>query len=133
MELIQNIFNSIIKQDLGSLEKLLGQVDDINALADDDGMTPLMLACLLRDVKTVALLVSRGAGLDFQDKDGFSPLMWAAQDGYLEIVELLLANGADPGLKSQQGWSALDLARTSQHFAVETKILKAHHAKSKNP
>lgn len=128
MELIKKIFNFIIKQDLVSLEESLTQVSDINSLADEDGMTPLMLACLLRDIKTAAFLVSRGAGLNFQDKDGFSPLMWAAQDGYLEIVDLLLSHGADPALESHQGWSALDLARTSQHFAVEAKILKACQA-----
>jgi uncharacterized protein len=100
--------------------------------------TALMYAALHGDLKTVKVLVDKGAGVN---REGWSPLHYAASSGHVEVVKFLLENhayidaaspgnvtplmmaarhnqtsasrllveeGADPSLKSDQGLTAAD-------------------------
>jgi ankyrin repeat protein len=60
-------------------------------------------------VKTVTMLLDRGAHIDDQDNRGRSALMIAAELNHEEAVDLLLAHGADKMLKDKQGKRAGDL------------------------
>ncbi|MGH6814484.1 MAG: ankyrin repeat domain-containing protein [Hyphomicrobiaceae bacterium] len=81
--------------DLTALMWAAGHANDV---PQDDG------------VKTVDLLVERGAGLDERDNRGRTALMIAAELGRTAIVEFLLARGAQSGLTDADGKTALDLA-----------------------
>ena len=82
-----------------------------------NGLTALMWAAghsnevpVGEGVETVALLLSRGAGVDLADDRGRTALMIAAERGHAEIVARLLAAGADFSALDKEGLSALDLA-----------------------
>jgi uncharacterized protein len=61
-------------------------------------------------LRTVDLLLSRGAKIDLVDDRGRSALMIAASLDHGAIAQALLAAGADRGLRDKAGKSAADLA-----------------------
>ena len=95
---------------------LLDRGIDPNARYGAD-LTALMWAAGYADtapadgaLRTVRLLLSRGAKLDLVDDRGRSALMIAAQLGHADIVEALLDAGAEKTLKDKSGKTARDLA-----------------------
>ncbi len=98
------------KTHLEIVKLLLSKKADPN-LADADGTTPLVFACLLvGDLKVVTLLLDKGARIDMADKDGSTALIWAAGKHNPEIVSLLLKKGADVHVTRNDGATALDHA-----------------------
>jgi len=71
-------------------------------------------------LRTVQLLLARGAKLDFVDDRGRGALMIAAQLGHTELVDALLTAGADKTLKDKTGKTALDLAGNAEIQALLT-------------
>ncbi len=69
-------------------------------------------------LRTVKLLLSRGAKLDFVDDRGRSALMIAAGLGHGAIAQALLEAGADRTLRDKAGKSAADLAATPEVKAI---------------
>jgi len=67
---------------------------DVN-LANLRGETPLHLACLGDNDKTISFLLSAGRWLASEDECGDSPLMYATREDKLMAVEQLLMHGAD--------------------------------------
>ena len=61
---------------------------------EEDGGTPLHLACMAGQADVVRMLVDRGADREAREEDGFTPLMYAAGNSHLECVRLLLNGGA---------------------------------------
>jgi ankyrin repeat protein len=61
-------------------------------------------------LKTVEMLVSRGAKLDLTDDRGRTALMIAAERNHPMVVAFLLQKGADRSLKDKTGKTASDLA-----------------------
>ena len=72
----------------------------------------LFIAAEHGNVDNVALLISHGAVLDFQDAHGVTPLMIAAQNGMIEIVKVLLTARADYSLLN-------DSAKTAKMIAAD--------------
>ncbi|CAG2217454.1 ANKTM1 [Mytilus edulis] len=62
---------------------------------DDDGRTPLMLACQTGHYKSVKTLLTLGADISARDEDSCTGLILAARHGYANIVKVLLDNYAD--------------------------------------
>lgn len=91
---------------------------DVNARYGN-GLTALMWAAgysedagYLDALKTIDLLVARGAYLDDKDNRGRTALMIAAELGHDEVLEALLRLGADPRLTDNDGKTAVELAAT---------------------
>jgi ankyrin repeat protein len=60
-------------------------------------------------LKTVELLVGRGADVNAADDRGWSPLMIAAERGHAAVVSYLLARGADRSRRAKDGKTAEDV------------------------
>ena len=63
---------------------------DIDARRTRDGRSPLSLAAGNGHVKTVRMLLHRGALTELADDHGRTPLLWAAGQGHLDCCETLL-------------------------------------------
>jgi uncharacterized protein len=69
-------------------------------------------------LRTVKLLLERGATLDLADDRGRTALMIAAALGHGEIAQALVAAGADRAKRDKTGKSAADLAGGAQLKAI---------------
>ena len=80
-------------------------------VADNDGMTPLMLATQLGYVDGVEKLIAHGANVDVTNNSGETPLMYAVHGRNTELMRVLLVAGANPDRYDNSGRSARDYAR----------------------
>jgi uncharacterized protein len=69
-------------------------------------------------LRSVSLLLERGAKVNARDDRGRTPLMIAAGLNHTEIARALIAAGADVSLRDRAGKSAADLAATEDTRAV---------------
>lgn len=97
-------------------------------LADNDGITALMICVNDTDCETSKLLLDAGADPNLQATDGWFALMFAARNynhNTEHVVKLLLDGGANPNLQNNIGWTALmELARYgSDNIINTTKLL----------
>lgn len=81
---------------------------DVN-FSFEDGITPMMLACIGGGPKLVKLLLEHGADVNAADEDGSTVLIYAAFYNNSSILDTLLESGADVNMKS-------GLERTSVHL-----------------
>lgn len=74
---------------------------DINA-ADNDSITPLMLACGNGHVATAKALLIAGAHVESSGKDGRSPIDFAVQKGHKDVLKAVLEFGVSvPDLRER--------------------------------
>lgn len=64
---------------------------------EDEGATPLMYAAARGDLRTVEILLARGADPSAKDKDGWTAWDWAVDKENPEIADLLAQAGGRPG------------------------------------
>jgi len=58
------------------------------------GSTPLLLACNNNQIKSVELLLEKGADINISDNIGQTPLYIAAYNNYKDLLKLLIKKGA---------------------------------------
>ena len=128
---MDNLFEAIKTGNLELVETILNQnMFDINKVTDEDGKTPLYVACENSDLLTieeiksrnthepnflgiVELLLDRGANPDEKNYNGNTPLWQASYNGNFEIVELLLSKGANPDERNDNGITPKGIAQRS--------------------
>src|SRR4051812_2006295 len=90
-----DLFDSINKNDIGSVDHMLrkGRVD-VNK-KDAEGRTPLLLAASLGEKDMVHLLITNGAHTEDKDPLGETPLSIAAMKGHTEAAHVLVENKAN--------------------------------------
>eukprot|EP00105_Crassostrea_gigas_P036826 XP_019920974.1 PREDICTED: uncharacterized protein LOC105323896 [Crassostrea gigas] len=77
-----------------TVQLLLSNGADIN-LCNEDGYSPLYIACQTGHDSTVQLLLSNGADINLCTKNGTSPLYIACQNGHDSTKQLLQSNKAE--------------------------------------
>jgi uncharacterized protein len=98
------------------MQRLLGR----GAQVHQEGWSPIHYAATGPEVKTVALLIERGAPIEPLGPDKDTPLMMAVRYGAEGSVDLLLARGASASTKNGRNLDAVDLARAGgRDFLVE--------------
>ncbi|XP_055998791.1 ankyrin-1-like [Ostrea edulis] len=115
--------NSLTTTDsLATIQCLLTNGADIN-LCNNDGLSPLFIACHNGHDSTVKLLLNNGANINLCMKNGVSPLYIACQNGHDRTVQLLLNNGADINLCMKNEASPLYIACQNGHDSTLQLLL----------
>ena len=108
-----------------AIEMYLDKGADVNA-KNDKGITPLMAASAIGDVKSVKLLVSRGAALDIRaNYGGWTALFMAALNGHEETVQYLIRAGADVNIQGDKRSTPLILACMKGHPSIALMLINA--------
>ena len=92
------------------LSYLISQRANVN-IADNQGVTPLMLAVQIGYVEGVEALLAARARVDVANASGETPLMFAVHSRNTDVMRVLLQAGADPERRDNSGRSARDYAR----------------------
>ncbi len=100
----------VARRDSVWIDFLYQQGANVN-LADNAGVTPLMLAVQLGFIDGVEKLIGHGARVDVTNNSGETPLMYAVHGRNTELMRQLLEAGADPDRYDNSGRSARDYAR----------------------
>ena len=79
-------------------------------IADNRGVTPLILASQLGFLEGVDALIEAGARIDVTNNAGETPLIYAVLSNNRQLAEMLLKAGADPDRRDNSGRSARDYA-----------------------
>ena len=98
------------RRDLTWLSFLLGKGANPN-IANNRGVTPLMLATQLGFVEGVQALANGGARVDVANDAGETPLISAVHRRDVALIRILLKAGASPDRTDNSGRSARDYAR----------------------
>lgn len=95
----ESIWQAIGNEDLNTIAWYLhfGLIPDAHL----QGKTLLTEAAKMGKIKSVQMLVDKGATLDQPDSEGYSALAWAARSGHKDIVKLLALKGADINHRSK--------------------------------
>lgn len=119
-----DLYAAAALNEVDRLRELLAQGADPNQV-DEDGFTPLHLACQEWSVDTVRELIAAGAAVDATTESGYTPLLLATfrADGRDEIIEMLRAAGADLHHSDVHGHTPLDIARLTRDYSLEWKLI----------
>ena len=106
-------------------------------IADNHGMTPLMLASQLGFFEGVQTLITAGAHVDEANEAGETPLISAVHRRDTQMMRVLLQAGADPDRADNSGRSAREYAaldgagsRTTEEIERSARANAGRHADS---
>jgi ankyrin repeat protein len=121
------LMKAIAEGRLDDAKNLIAKGADVNA-ANADGTTALMQAAegsgyLSNNAPAVAMLLDKGATVDFQDKRGRTALDHAAAEGKIEAMRLLLAHKANPNLRAKDSSTPLLTAIRFGHLVAGSLLL----------
>lgn len=132
----QDLIDAVSEGDLPNVKTILSKGAGINC-ADDDGFTPLLVACENDNAEIARLLIETGANVDIPSKQGITPLWVASRNGNIEIIKQLIKAKAEVN-KSRTNDNVTPLYIASQlgHTEIVKLLLDAgadvHAAMSPN-
>jgi ankyrin repeat protein len=98
--------------------------------ADNNGVTPLMMAAGEGFHQTATLLLERGARPEARDHANHTALRYAARNGHRDLVRLLLL--ADPAVSSERDLSHI-LKLASKNFTARRHSQGGHEGQAPGP
>ncbi len=122
------MFAAIVDGNTEKVKNLIGEGLDLNAF-DDEGYTPLAMACVQSETEIIRLLLDSGAAIDQANHFGWTPLMQACLNysGDISPISELLANGANVNARNIGGETAL-MRIMGQNKIPLVKFLLEHGA-----
>lgn len=123
MQQQQNIIESVKKNDITAVKKLLSNGADVNT-QDKSGRSLLLIATIQQQAEMAKLLVTHSADVNLQADNLDSPFLYAGASGQTALVKLFLANGARFDLFNRYNGTALIPACERGH--VETVTILAN-------
>ncbi|XP_037086519.1 ankyrin homolog [Pollicipes pollicipes] len=97
-ERVSPLMRACLRDDVNEVQRILGSQDarpDLLDAADEDGLTPLLLAVISGQQPLLTLLLERGADKDWRDHERHSAVHWATVCGELGLLDVLLEAGAN--------------------------------------
>jgi ankyrin repeat protein len=124
-----NIHQAIAAGDLNKVRTLLEDDPPLLELKDNEGNTPLHLACGAFQVAIANFLIDKGAAANTRNNYGLTPLHRAiggrGQD--VDLIRKLIAKGADVHAKLDRGLNTLHFAAMINNLNI-VKLLIDHGA-----
>lgn len=94
-------------------------------LAQDNGMTPLMVASADNNVVAIKKLLASGASVNAQDERGLTALMFASLNNFPDVIQTLIDNGAAINMADKMaGSTALIWASTADRLEAARTLIK---------
>jgi ankyrin repeat protein len=118
------LFEAASSNDKESVQALIEAKVDVD-LADENEVSPLLIASQNGHTEIVQMLIDGKAKVDLAEKDGASPLYIACQNGHTEIVQMLIKAGADVDLVNKNGCPSLFVASQRGHTKTVEQLIKA--------
>jgi ankyrin repeat protein len=121
-----NIFDVARKGNLAQIEDIFKNNPQTIFLVDENGFSPLILACYHNNYAAAKFLVEHKSNVNFASPMG-TALMSAVVKGNVEITKLLLENNAEVNSSDPKGTTALMYAAMFNNSEL-IKLLLSHHA-----
>lgn len=109
----EELWRSAAGGDTEQVQHLLDEGANINSTSGDDNTTPLMEAAKNNHLKTVQLLVERGAKLETYCAFGSTALVYASRHADLPLIQHLVQSGAKINNQKGDSYTALMFAANS--------------------
>jgi ankyrin repeat protein len=103
---------------------LLDSGVDVNSV-DNDGYTPLHIACIYEHPEVVELLLKYGADVNKSNNDGKTPCHFAIRNP--DIVKVLLRNGADIYIPDNKGRTVYEKSSLRDTEKIIQEVLVQEH------
>lgn len=119
----QNIFDACRQGNLNIVERLYNLDENSINIEEENGYSPLVLACYYGHSDIVEFLVDKVKSVNDKTSYG-SPLMAATVKGYDDIVDILLANNVNPDVTDDKGVTAAHYAVLFRNYSIVEKLVK---------
>lgn len=125
---IKNIKKAIESNDIEAIKTIIQSVNNKNDLRNENGCTPLYVACEFNNSEIVDILIAAGADVNETDNDGFSPLHIACEmdlDENHPILTKLITSGADINKVTENRYTPFTIAcaYSNPHCALYLSML----------
>jgi ankyrin repeat protein len=120
--LAQNIFEAARSGDVSRIEFLISIKPDTIHKINENGFTPLIIACYRDQKKVVELLLNKGVDVNYNSPEG-SALIGTCYKGNTEIANMLLGYKANMDAQNEQGTTALIFAVQTNNLALVSLLI----------
>lgn len=107
------LFYGILHQSTQAVKTLI-EVGNIHEIDTPDAQlhhpSSVALACKLKNLELLQLLISKGASVNITDENGETPLIFAIQNHFLDGVKTLISHADINAAENDNGWTPLMVA-----------------------
>lgn len=114
----RDFFYAILRDNLGTVKKLLHRCPTLINVRNEEGKTPLHIACSNGSNKITLYLLDQGADINAKDNLGERPIHKAVTGEYERTLRLLLKKGANINAKDNYGETPLHKASCLGHLNI---------------
>ena len=101
--------------------QVVTSIKEIN-YQDEDGNSPILVACANDNPFLVSLYIKLGADVNLRNENNESPLMHAIANNNEKLVKYLIEKGADINAQTNDGKSVLDFAMETENKQIIESI-----------
>lgn len=105
-------------------EKILAAFFPAPSMVNDDGNTPLHIACMFGNLQGVKFFIQKEGNVEIKNAFGQTPILLAAQEGHSSIVSFLMTIGTNIWSQDEEGETLLHKAVFNHHYDVVHEVLE---------